>query len=112
MKKEILKNEELNNNALTDYVLNNNLVDPVFEHYSNELSEVEHNLIDNKLIYTSDFWDTLKEHTSPSDVLSGKYSWENLWEDMTDDLSTEEKLSELIDYVGKSEMIEFINSIL
>lgn len=111
MKKEILKNEELSNDTLTDYVLNNNLVDEVFEHYSDQLFEVEHNLIDNKLIYTSDFWDTLEEHTSPDDLLDGKYTWDHLLEDMTDNLSTEEKLSDLIDYVGKNEMIEFINSL-
>ena len=112
MKKEQLKNEELSNDTLTDYVLNNNLVDTVFNHYEDELFEVEHNLIDSKLIYTADFWDTLKEYTSPSDLLNGKYTWDHLWEDMTNDLTTEEKISDLIDYVGKDEMIEFINSIL
>ena len=112
MKKEQLRNEELSNDTLTDYVLNNDLVDAVFEHHSDQLFEVEHNLIDNSLIYTADFWDILQEHTSPSDLLDGKYSWDHLLEDMADNLSTEEKLSDLIDYVGKNEMIEFINSIL
>ena len=110
--KKVLKNEELSNATLTDYILNNNLVDEVFEHYSEQLFEVEHNLIDNKLIYTSDFWDTLEEHTSPDDLLDGKYTWDHLLEDMSDNLSIEEKLSDLIDYIGKNEMIEFINSIL
>lgn len=112
MTKEILKNEELSNATLTDYVLSNKLVDPVFEHYSDQLFDVEHNLTDSVLIYTSDFWDTLKEYTTPDDLLDGKYSWDHLLEDIADNLSTEEKLSELIDYVGKNEMIEFINSIL
>ena len=112
MKKEILKNEELSNATLTDYVISNDLIGEVFGHHQDELIEVEHNLIDNKLTYTSDFWDTLKEYTSPSDLLNGKYSWDDLIEDMTYHLTEEEKISGLIDYVGKNEMIEFINSIL
>ena len=109
---KVLKNEELSNDTLTDYVLSNDLVDEVFEHYSDQLYEVEHNLIDYLIMYTADFWDTLKEHTSPTDLLNGRYSWDHLWEDLADNLSTEEKLSDLIDYIGKNEMIEFINSIL
>ena len=112
MIKELLKNEELSNDTLTDYVVNNDLVNQVFNHYVDELIDIEHNLIDSKLTYTADFWDILQEYTSPADLLDGKYSWDHLLEDIADNLSTEERLSELIDYVGKNEMIEFINSIL
>ena len=112
MKKEELKNEEFSNDTLTDYIVNNDLIGEVFGHYENELIDIENDLIDSKLTYTSDFWDTLKEYTTPSDMLNGKYSWDDLIEDMTYHLTVEEKLSDLIDYVGKNEMIEFINSIL
>ena len=112
MKKEQLRNEEFSNDTLTDYIASNNLVDKVFSNYEDELIDIENDLIDSKLTYTSDFWDTLKEYTSPSDLLNGKYSWDDLIEDMTYHLTEEEKISDLIDYVGKNEMIEFINSIL
>lgn len=112
MKKEELKNEEFSNDTLTDYIVNNDLIGEVFGHYENELIDIENDLIDNKLTYTADFWDVLKEQTTPSDLLNGKYSWEDLIEDMTYHITVEEKISDLIDYVGKNEMIEFINSTL
>ena len=100
MKKEQLKNEELNNETLTDYVVNNDLIGEVFGRYEDELFNIENDLIDSKLTYTADFWDTLKEHTTPDDLLNGKYTWDDLIEDMTYHLTIEEKISDLIDYVG------------
>ena len=63
------------------------------------VEEIINYKIDQQLTYTSDFWEKLKEYTTPSDLVNGLYTIDNLIEDMRDDMNMHDVVVELLENI-------------
>ena len=63
------------------------------------VEEIINYKIDQDLTYTSDFWEILKEYTTPSDLFNGLYTIDNLVEDMRDDMNMHDVVVELLENI-------------
>ena len=107
LKVEEIEHDNISINELAELVdsdleLNAVYVD-VYDWVINDVIDYE---IDIKLTYTNDYWDVLKKYTTPSDLINGAYTIDDLLEDMTSDLEDLEVISLVIEHEGKKEFIQ------
>lgn len=86
--------------------------DEIKDHFNDELSEHINNCMDADLIYYSDQWEALQRFTNPMDLLNGKYTMDDFWDDLYNEyMSDDNTLYDFLDDLCDDELQEFIDTL-
>lgn len=86
--------------------LNIKQIEHIMENHDDTLNEVIHENIDNDLIYTDDIWDILRNLYSPTDLLNGEVTMDDLYSDLYDKHSNDEET-----YIEVYDRLDFVQQL-